>query len=54
MFTPIVPMPTLPRSFLKELRPISVKRADFNIGLANPVYNLCRCTVLEQKRMAVG
>lgn len=36
------------------VRSVGKKRADFNIGLTNLVYNLCRYTVLRRKRLAVG
>lgn len=36
------------------VRSIGKKRADFNIGLTNLVYNLCRYSVLERNRVSVG
>ena len=36
------------------IRSIGKKRADFNIGLTNLVYNLCRYAILWRKRLAMG
>ena len=36
------------------VRSIGKTRADFNIGMTNLVYNLCRFTILEKKRLAMG
>ena len=36
------------------VRSIGKTRADFNIGLTNLVYNLCRYSILEKKRLAMG
>lgn len=36
------------------IRSIGRKRADFNIGLMNLVYNMCRYSFLERQRLAVG
>lgn len=36
------------------VRSIGKKRADFNIGLTNLVYNLCRYSILERRQLAVG
>lgn len=36
------------------VRSIGKKRADFNIGLTNLVYNLCRYSILERQQLAVG
>lgn len=36
------------------VRSIGMKRAKFNIGLTNLVYNLCRYSILERQRCAVG
>ena len=36
------------------VRSIGKKRADFNIGLTNLVYNLCRYTILDRSQLTVG
>lgn len=36
------------------LRSIGMKRAEFNIGLTNLVYNICRYTILKQKEICMG
>ena len=35
-------------------RSIGLKRAEFNIGITNLVYNICRYTFLERKRCIAG
>ena len=36
------------------LRSIGIKRAEFNIGMTNLVYNICRYTILERKGVCMG
>ena len=36
------------------VRSVGMKRAEFNIGLTNLVYNICRYTFLERKRCIAG
>jgi len=36
------------------LRSIGIERAEFNIGLTNLVYNICRYTILKRKEVSVG
>lgn len=36
------------------VRSIGIKRAAFNIGLTNLVYNICRYTILKRKEVCVG
>lgn len=36
------------------VRSIGKTRADFNIGMTNLVYNLCRYSIIEKKRLATG
>ena len=36
------------------LRSIGIGRAEFNIGLTNLVYNICRYTILKRKEMCMG
>ena len=36
------------------LRSIGMKRAEFNIGLTNLVYNICRYTILKRKEVCMG
>ena len=36
------------------VRSIGIKRAEFNIGLTNLVYNFCRYTILKQKEVYMG
>ena len=36
------------------VRSIGLKRAEFNIGITNLVYNICRYTFLERKRCIAG
>ena len=36
------------------LRSIGIKRAEFNIGLTNLVYNICRYTILKRKEANMG
>ena len=36
------------------LRSIGIERAEFNIGLTNLVYNICRYTILKRKEVCTG
>ena len=36
------------------VRSVGMKRAEFNIGLTNLVYNICRYTFLERERCIAG
>ncbi len=36
------------------LRSIGIERAEFNIGLTNLVYNICRYTILNRKEVCMG
>lgn len=36
------------------VRSIGIKRAEFNIGLTNLVYNFCRYTILKRKEVCIG
>ena len=36
------------------VRSIGMKRAEFNIGLTNLVYNFCRYTILKRKEVYMG
>ena len=36
------------------LRSIGIKRAEFNIGMTNLVYNICRYTILKRKGVCMG
>ena len=36
------------------LRSIGIERAEFNIGLTNLVYNICRYTILKRKEVCMG
>ena len=36
------------------LRSIGIERAEFNIGLTNLVYNICRYTILKRKEVRMG
>ena len=36
------------------VRSIGIKRAEFNIGLTNLVYNFCRYTILKRKEVYMG
>ena len=36
------------------LRSIGIERAEFNIGLTNLVYNICRFTILKRKEVCMG
>lgn len=36
------------------VRSIGIRRAEFNIGLTNLVYNICRYAILKRKRLCIG
>ena len=40
-------------AYLRKIA-IGIKRAEFNIGLTNLVYNFCRYTILKRKEVYMG
>ena|GEM_PF-2391573 len=36
------------------VRSVGIKRAEFNIGITNLVYNICRYSILKQKGCVMG